>query len=148
MVYLKAGALPEDKPTAQKLIIDSAQYTLLDGVLYHVGKDKTLRVVPPSGDQEKLFHKAHGGKFGGQLNHHYWWPGMRKDIRQWCQACIPCATRNVERQIRPLLTPIPVGEPFDKSLSRCDPVSRILISIICISLSQLFDEMAQGVPHS
>ena len=39
---------------------------------------------------------------------------MRKDIRQWCRACIPCATRNVGRQVRPPLTPIPVGGPFDR----------------------------------
>ena len=123
MKYLETGALPADKPTAQKLILDSTQYALLDGVLYHVEKDKTLRVVPPSGDREKLFHEAHGGKFGGhlrdakvhgQLSRHYWWPGMRKDIKQWCHACVPCATRNVGRQVRPPLTPIPVGGLFDR----------------------------------
>ena len=123
MKYLDCGAVPEDKTTARKVILESAQYALLEGVLYHVEKDKSLRVVPPSSDREKLFNEAHGGQFGGhlrdakvhgQLSRHYWWPGMRKDIRQWCLACIPCATRSVGRQIRPPLTPIPVSGPFDR----------------------------------
>ena len=50
MAYLKSGILPEDKQRARELILHSAHFTLLDGVLYHLEKDKTLRVVPPVGD--------------------------------------------------------------------------------------------------
>ena len=39
---------------------------------------------------------------------------MRKDIAQWCKSCLPCATRQAGRAVKPLLTPIPVGGPFDQ----------------------------------
>ena len=48
------------------------------------------------------------------LSRHYWWPRMRKDIAQWCKSCLPCATRQAGRAVKPLLTPIPVGGPFDR----------------------------------
>ena len=121
--YLDSGALPADKASGREIVLSSSQYTLLDGVLYHVEKDKTLRIVPSASAREKLFHSMHDGKFGGhlrdakvhgQLSRHYWWPGMRRDIREWCLTCIRCATRNVGRQTRPFLTPIPVAGPFDR----------------------------------
>ena len=123
MTYLESGTLPEDRQQARQIAVNSMQYSIVDDVLYHVEKDKTLRVVPPVGDREKLFHEVHGGVFGGhlrdakihsQLSRHYWWPAMRKDIKNWCLRCIPCATRNVGKLTRPLLTPIPVAGPFDR----------------------------------
>ena len=39
---------------------------------------------------------------------------MHKDIIGWCRACEVCASRQVGRQIRPYLTPIPVGGAFDR----------------------------------
>ena len=39
---------------------------------------------------------------------------MRKDISQWCRACLPCAKRGTGRPTKPLLTPIPVDGPFDR----------------------------------
>ena len=95
---------------------------LLGGVLYHLSEDKTLRIVPPASDRHKLFLEIHEGAFSGhlrqakihsQLSRHYWWPGMRKDLDTWCRACLKCATRNVGRAVKPRLTPIPVGGPFD-----------------------------------
>ena len=38
---------------------------------------------------------------------------MRKDIAQWCRACLTCASRSVGSPVRPPLTPLPVGGPFD-----------------------------------
>ena len=39
---------------------------------------------------------------------------MRSDVSQWSQVCLVCATRNVGQPVKPLLTPIPVGGPFDR----------------------------------
>ena len=39
---------------------------------------------------------------------------MRKDIACWCRACLSCASRSVGSPVRPPLTPIPVGGPFDR----------------------------------
>ena len=99
------------------------QYELVDGILYHLEKDKTLRVISPQCTRKKRFDAVHGGKFAGHLrdakihsllSRHYWWPGMRKDIHSWCRACLTCATRHTGRAVRPPLAPIPVSGPFDR----------------------------------
>ena len=38
---------------------------------------------------------------------------MRKDTSRWSRGCLTCASRTVGRPVKPLLTPIPVGGPFD-----------------------------------
>ena len=85
--------------------------------------DKSLRIIPPTGDRQKLFEEVHGGLFGGhlreaqmhsELSRHYWWPGMRAEIAHMCRSCLTCAVRNVGRPVKPPLTPIPVNGPFDR----------------------------------
>ena len=123
MDYLTLGELPQEDKEARELVLSKSQYEVIDGVLYRVQPDKTLRIIPPTPDHEKLFQEAHGGVFGGHLRDakihselakHYWWPGMRTDIVKWCRGCLTCATRRVGRQERPPMTPIPVAGPFDK----------------------------------
>ena len=121
--YLEEGALPPDVKKARELSLTAQQYVLLDGVLHYVEKDKTLRIIPPESDRRSMFEEVHGGPFGGhlrdakihgELSRRYWWPGMRRDIIRWCQACLVCASRQVGRAVRPPLTPIPVSGPFDR----------------------------------
>ena len=115
----ETGVLPEDEKFAKSLALTQSQYSLEDDILYHVEADSTLRVVPPSSKREALFKQAHGGKFGGhlrdakvhsELQRHYWWPNMRRDVSRWSRDCITCATYST---VTPL-TPIPVGGPFDR----------------------------------
>lgn len=93
---------------------------VIDDILYHLQADKSLWIIPPKGDREKLFHEAHDGAFGAhlqdkkvhsELNKHYWWPGMRADIVCWCLTCL---TRQAGRHMKAPLTPIPVAGPFDR----------------------------------
>ena len=58
----------------------------------------------------------------GQLAKHYWWPQTRADIISWCRGCLTKATRHVGQAVRPLLTPIPVEEPFHMDILQL-PVS-------------------------
>ena len=99
--YLERGELPLCENEVHKLVLGKSQYTFLDGVLYHIQPDHTLRVIPPTGERERLFREARAGPFSGhlheakihgQLGRHYWWPGMRGDITTWCRKCQPCAT--------------------------------------------------------
>ena len=92
-------------------------------MLFHVETNGTLRVIPSEGSREDLFQQAHGGVFGAhlreakvysELQHHYWWPGMRADIGCWSRGCLTCATHSTGRPVRPPLTPIPVGGPFER----------------------------------
>ena len=123
ILYLENNTLPEDDQSARTLVLHRDQYSVVGGVLYHLASDKTLRVVVPESDRMKLVQQSHGGKFGGHLGDakvygmlckHYWWPRMRKDVARWCKSCLACATWHVGRSVKPLLTPISVGGPFDR----------------------------------
>ena len=119
--YLSDDILPENEKEARHLILSCQKFTALDRILYHIEADKTLRVVVPETDRERLFNEAHAGTFGGhlrgakihsQLSRHYWWPKMRADIEKWCRGYLVCATRHIGQKVIPPLTPIPVGGPF------------------------------------
>ena len=55
--YLETGVLPEDAKAAKKLVMTESQYTIQDGVLYHVESDGTLPVFPPASHREKFSKK-------------------------------------------------------------------------------------------
>ena len=121
--YLLNNELPPDEMKAREIALQKSEFEVVERVLYHVEKDKTLRVVPPSQDRRELFELAHGGVFGGhlgsakvhsQLAKHYWWSGMRQDIIKWSRACKICASRQVGTPIHTPLTPIAVAGPFDR----------------------------------
>ena len=103
--YLENGELQ-----ARKVLLGHSDFTILDGIIYRVEKDRTLRVVLPKDDRHRLYLEVHNGVFSGhlrqvevhrQLSRHYWWPGMRKDIDTWCRACLKCATKNVRKTTDP-----------------------------------------------
>ena len=58
------------------------QYEIVDGILYRLQPDGTLRIIPSKKDQQTLFQETHQGVFGGhlkdakvhsELSKHYWW---------------------------------------------------------------------------
>ena len=49
------GQLPEDERKARELVLSKTQFEIKDGVLYHLERDKTLRVVQPSDSRKELF---------------------------------------------------------------------------------------------
>ena len=53
--YLDNGVLPEDETRARELVLGRSQYEILDGVLYRVEADKSLKIVVPASDRERLF---------------------------------------------------------------------------------------------
>ena len=121
--YLNSGNLPSDKNLAHEITLTQSHYTVLEGVLYRVHQDGTLRVIPPSSDRRPLFEEAHSGPFAGhlrdakvygELSRHYWWPKMRSDVFHWCRSCVVCATRRLGHKVTPPLVPIPVSGPFDR----------------------------------
>ena len=110
--YLEEGVLPTEEKQAKELVLGKSQLVITDGVLYHLEKDKSLRIIPPS----KRKYGAHlsDAKMHGELNKYYWWPNMRKDVVGWCRACLTCATRQASKMTKPPLVPIPVGGPWDR----------------------------------
>jgi len=122
IAYLKTGKLPATDTEARRLVLTSSSYSLIDGVLYFNQPDGHLLLVVPRDQRQKLIQEAHGGILSGhlremktysQLQKHYWWPGLRTDVRKWCQSCLVCASRHVGKAQKPPLSPIPVAGPFD-----------------------------------
>ena len=67
-------------------------FTIEEDVLYRVGEDGTLRIVPLTEWRERLFLEAHGGKFGAhlsdvkELGRHYWWVGHHSMDQRMCNS--------------------------------------------------------------
>ena len=123
ILFLENGQLPEEEKVAKQILYSQSRYTMVDGSLYYVVPDGTLRVIPPTNRRKALWEQSHAGPCGGhlkgakmfgELSRHYWWPKMRSDIVKWCRGCLVCATRNVGRPVKAPLVPIPVGGPFDR----------------------------------
>lgn len=104
ILHLETGELPGDRRRACELVLGKPQFTLRDGVLYKLESDKSLCIVPPTTDRKELLREVHEGPFGGhlreakihgELGRHYWWPGMRADLTNWCRCCVRCAKRGV-----------------------------------------------------
>ena len=121
--FLEDGVLPQEDKLARTVALTSSQYTVLDGVLYRVEADATLRLIPPQSLREKLMREVHTVRFEAhlsdvkiysELKKHYWWSGMRNSVTQWTRACLTCATHQPGRKVKPLLTPIPVAGAFDR----------------------------------
>ena len=96
---------------------------MVDGILYRIMPDQTLRIIPPTVDRKGLFLEAYAGTFGGhlcdaklhsELARHHWWLGMRTHIGKWYRGCLTCVTRCIGCQEHRPLVPIPVAGPFDK----------------------------------
>ena len=69
--YLEKGELPADDKRAHELALTKLQYTIVDRVLYRVESDKTLRVIPPTSQREKILHEAHGGRLGTHVTQRF-----------------------------------------------------------------------------
>ena len=65
--YLEDGILPTEDKLTRKIVLSKSQYVVIDKVLYHVERDKSLRLVPPEINRKKLFYDVHDGIYGGQL---------------------------------------------------------------------------------
>ena len=53
--YLETRTLPPDEKKAPEFNLTKSQYTVVDGVLYFVEQDKSLRIIPPKACREKHF---------------------------------------------------------------------------------------------
>ena len=126
ILYLENDQLPKDAAVAKKVALESSQYEILDGILYHNTPTQpgTWCIVVPEDLRTDLLIEAHSGKFSGHfaerrvynlLNRRYWWKGMHADVKRHCRSCLICATRKgTGRAFKPPLQPIPVGGPFHR----------------------------------
>ena len=85
--------------------------------------DGRTRLVVPSTLRYRLFEMAHAGpltahlgsyKTAMQIKNRYFWPGLNRDVAEWCRQCPQCA-QSKGSPLRPHgeLHKIPVGAPLD-----------------------------------
>ena len=65
MAYLEDSSLPSDPAQAHKVLMEQEWHTVVDGVLYRLLSDESLRLIPPIEDCRRIFDEAHSGPFGG-----------------------------------------------------------------------------------
>ena len=120
LTYLTSGDLPADKKQAQRLVLESKLFSVVEGVLYR--EDPMLPgrhciVVPPI-LRVALMEEAHQGRFAGHLSQkvydrlrrYVWWRGVRSDVHDYCKSCLVCMSR--KGGCRPFRPSIPVSGPF------------------------------------
>ena len=120
--YLEQGLAPEDEKIARRMAAEKSLYEIVDGVLFHVERDGTLKLIPPSQRRKPLITDLHGGVTGahlgiektlGRARTHYWWESMRQDVRDLCTNCSVCRSRRSGHAPIVPLRPIPVGGPWE-----------------------------------
>ena len=126
MKYVEENELPTDQKAAKRIVAESQQFTVLDGVLHFDSSDSSgnSRIVVPECLKETVLKEVHGGCFAGHfaekrtfelLKWRYWWRIIRADVKKHCCSCITCASRDGPGcPLRPNLQPIPVGGPFNR----------------------------------
>jgi len=86
-------------PEGRKLWSQRSSLTILNDVLVRKCENENQLMVPDT-LRRRLFDSAHAGPLAAhlgpertlaQLKPYYFWPGMSKDIKNWCQACDICA---------------------------------------------------------
>ena len=85
MQYHSHGLLPEDQKMAQKIVLESQCYEMIDGVLYHENPNRWCIVVPKK-LQSQLLTEAHSGCFGGHFSEKKVYDDMSKLLVVWPEA--------------------------------------------------------------
>ncbi|XP_040062301.1 uncharacterized protein LOC120837151 [Ixodes scapularis] len=93
-----------------------------DGLLYHwdsIAGVKVRQLALPSGKREEVLNLAHESLWGGhmgmkktkaRIKYNFFWPGMEREVSEYCKSCHGCQTRSDRRRsdrvpITPLTRP-------------------------------------------
>ena len=110
------------------------------------------QIVVPWNCRKEILNLAHGSALGGHLGvnktyckilTHFYWPGLKKDVVQFCRSCHVCQMAGKPNPPLPAapLQPIPTcGEPFNHVMIDCvGPLpktrhgNQYLLTIMCKS---------------
>ena len=130
--YIEEGILPQEEKTARKIVFESEQFIIDDGILYHLFHPRTKRmdeIVPivkqlciPRILREELMvayhdNNCHVGqeRLYNSLKMKYWFPLMYSAVLQYVASCALCQkTKTSQHQKRAPLKPLEVVEPFGR----------------------------------
>ena len=111
-----------------------------------------FQIVIPSSFRPDILRLAHDHCLAGHLGirktwdgvvRHFYWPGVKSDVSQYCRSCHVCQMVGKPNQKPPAapLQPIPAaGEPFEQvlidcvgPLPRCKSGNQYLLTIMCVA---------------
>lgn len=110
------------------------EYFLQKGILYHQhGQVKQL--VVPQAARDIVLALGHTIPWAGHLGkhkttarikRHFYWPGLRSDVAQFCRSCPQCQKTSIKGPIRAPLQPLPIiSTPFERlGMDIVGPVER------------------------
>ena len=102
------GSIPGDTAVVQSLMSQEKSLKLENGFLYqkfvpaNPGSQVTWQLIVPRQQRPLLFQEAPAGATSGhfankrtleKLCQLTYWPGMSRDIEEWCRSCDMCAKR-------------------------------------------------------
>ena len=111
------------------------KYTIMQNIVYHIGRGFPRLLVPPQLRQKilKSFHTGMEGMHRGrdslyyELNGRYYWPGQKSDVAEFIRTCETCQfSKNPIRQPQGFLKPIsfPPVPFFAVSMDAAGPFHR------------------------
>lgn len=102
--------------------------------------------------RQHVLYLAHDHQLAGHLGvtktynrklRHFFWPGLKKDVAQYCRTCHTCQFVGKTNQVVPPapLSPIPViGEPFELVIVDCVGLlpktktgNQFLLTVMCVA---------------
>ena len=116
-------------PVVRSLWAQWGRLELRDNVLYRrweddVGNVTSFQIVVPQVLVHDVLHALHGGVGGGHLGisktlkkirERFYWPGLQKDVEDWCRKCERCAqAKSPSTPARAPLVPSVVGVPMER----------------------------------
>jgi hypothetical protein len=141
---LKFNSLPVSEKLGSFVKNHAKDCKMVKGVVvYHL--PQSLRneersewlVFAPEGIRSNLCSLAHDNPFAGhfatvktlaRLQMNWYWPGMRKQIHEYCRACVICNKVNPDSDTRPtLLEPMPPATLFNQRV-HCDLLGPLPLS--------------------
>lgn len=109
-------------------------YYLQQGILYR-GLGVTTQLVVPQSVREVILVLGHSipwaghlgnGKTLARIRRHFYWPGLKTEVTQYCRSCPECQKVSARGPCRVPLQPLPIiGTPFERlGMDVVGPVER------------------------
>ena len=91
---------------------------LVDGSYFDISIPGSPRPILPPQLRKKAFDSVHSLHHPGNhktydlMHTRFIWPFMRRDVKLWCQSCIPCQENKITRHTKPPIIRFPTGNRF------------------------------------
>ena len=131
--FLDEDILPDNQRQARDILLQSDQYYVHEGILYHIWHTPAKRHMPerntvqfyvPVTMIDIILNNCHdnvlAAHFGFQRTYHkirqrYFWKRMYRDVDNWVRSCISCAQRKTHRhKVRAPMMTMKVPSAFER----------------------------------